>query len=314
MNRLKTLSVLILLLGCQFFDLSAVAQRFNQEKLQRAQLVPEVTDVKNIRLKDGSLREYSIHMPEPSSRMKMPLLLVFHGGGGPFTSRQKVTNMKNVAGFDQISDKERFIVVYPMASGPHWNDERPEMPNNNDLEFIDALIYQLTKLPNVDPAQVYATGISNGAFFVNYLGLRLSDKIAAIASVCGPIPTVDASLRPARPVSALLIDGTGDAKIPFSGGGINGGVSGQTLSHNNSVGYWISVNGGAKKTLTQSSLPSPNGGTSQVFVWQTKNGAFVGSVIIAGGAHQWYNARNANFDASKFIWSFFKNQYKQKFY
>jgi polyhydroxybutyrate depolymerase len=312
MNWPKIVAVLLLVMAYPLLFLNASAQRFNQEKLQRAQTVPEETDVRRITLRDGSVREYSLYAPSLRAKQRVPLLLVFHGGGGPFTSRQKVTNMKNATKFDQIADRERFVVVYPLGYGPHWNDERPEMKRTNDLEFIDTLIGELTKMPNIDSARVYATGISNGGFFVNYLGLRLSDKIAAIASLCGPIPTVDASLRPIRPVSALIIDGTGDAKIPFSGGGINGGVSGQTLSHNDSVGYWISVNGGATKTLTQTTVPSPAGGNSQVSVWQTKSGALVGSVIIAGGAHQWYNARNANFDASEFIWSFFKNQYKEK--
>jgi polyhydroxybutyrate depolymerase len=292
----------------------ALAQRFTEEQLLQAQAVPEETNVTSIALSDGTVREYSMYVPrslsngsaKPGSKEKVPLLLVFHGGGGPLTSRQKVTKMKTSTQFDQLAEREHFVVVYPMGYGPHWNDERPEMPKTRDLEFIDTLISQLTRLPYIDATRVYATGISNGAFFVNYLGIRLSNRISAIASVCGPIPTVDASSRPTKPVSALLIDGTDDAKVPFSGGGINNGISGETLPHDQSVGYWIDVNGGVKTTIMQEALPSSSGRQSPISIWQTNDGALVGSVVISGGEHQWYNTRTSNFDASEFIWQFFK--------
>ncbi len=299
-----------------FFASNSLAKRFTEEQLRRAEAIPEETDIRTVSLGNGSSREYSMYWPSSLSKKgekgKVPVLLVFHGGGGPFTSRQKVTKMKNSAKFDQIAERERFIVVYPLAYGPHWNDERPEMPQTNDLQFINVLVSELTKMPIVDATRVYATGISNGAFFVNYLGLKLSDRISGIASLCGPIPKVDAHLRPGRPVSALLIDGTDDPRVPFTGGDINRGISGETLSHDESVGYWISVNGGAKKTVSQAAVASPAGGNSQIAVWQTNNGAYVGSVMITGGGHQWYTSKLSNFDASEFIWLFFKSQYNSR--
>jgi polyhydroxybutyrate depolymerase len=247
-----------------------------------------------------------IHAPQ--SLQNAPLLLVFHGGGGPLTSAQKVFKMEKLTGFDQLADQEHFVVVYPMANGPHWNDLRPEMPKTNDLEFIDNLVSDLEKSLPIDRSRVYATGHSNGAFFVNYLGLALSNKITAIASMCGPVPTVDRSLVPSRPISALLIDGTNDPKVPFMGGGINDGASGYTLSHQQSVTRWIDINGGIKSEVLKKSIPATTGGDpSQAMVWQTRNGALVGSVVISGGTHQWYNSRSSNFDATHFIWWFFSH-------
>jgi polyhydroxybutyrate depolymerase len=313
MSGLRIFVISCLVTVSLFVSSTSLAKRFSEEQLRQAQTIPEETDIRTVSLGNGSSREYSMYLPKSlanrGAQEKFPILLVFHGGGGPFTSRQKVTKMKNSTRFDQIAERERFIVVYPMANGPHWNDERPEMPKTNDLEYVNALISELTRMPNVDARRVYATGISNGAFFVNYLGLKLSDRISGIASLCGPIPQVDAQLRPSRPVSALLIDGTDDPKVPFTGGDINQGVSGQCLSHDQSVGYWISVNGGAKKAISQAAVASPSGGNSQISVWQTNNGAYVGSVMITGGGHQWYTARLSNFDASEFIWLFFKSQY-----
>jgi poly(3-hydroxybutyrate) depolymerase len=94
--------------------------------------------------------------------------------------------------------------------------------------------------------------------------------------------------------------------VPFSGGGINNGISGETLPHDQSVGYWIDVNGGVKTTIMQEALPSSSGRQSPISIWQTNDGALVGSVVISGGEHQWYNTRTSNFDASEFIWQFFK--------
>jgi polyhydroxybutyrate depolymerase len=266
--------------------------------------VPQ-SEIKSIRTKDGSTRNYVVHLPSSWAGESLPAVLLFHGGGGPLTSAQKVTKFSGITRFNALADKERFLVVYPMADGPHWNDARPEMPRSNDLEFVDSLISELVKDFHVNPSQIYACGMSNGAFFTNYIGLTLSDKIAAIASVCGPIPTVDATLQIVKPVSALLIDGTADPKVPFGGGGINRGVSGETLSHEESVARWIHLNGGIKKTLVESTIPGPRL-TVKETLWETKTGALVGSVALEGGGHQWCHL--SNFDTTIFVWQFFKTQ------
>ena len=57
----------------------------------------------------GLKRTYLIHLPDSDIRRSMPLLIVLHGGGGNGKSMVKLTN----GGFDKLSDKKGFIVVYP---------------------------------------------------------------------------------------------------------------------------------------------------------------------------------------------------------
>jgi polyhydroxybutyrate depolymerase len=97
----------------------------------------------------------------------------------------KLTN----GGFDQLSDKKGFIVVYLDGIEKHWNDGRNEAEtgyetheeNTDDVGFISALIDDLIKRYDPDPKRVYVTGMSNGAIMYYRLGYELSGKIVNCA-------------------------------------------------------------------------------------------------------------------------------------
>ena len=66
----------------------------------------------------------------------------------------------------------------------------------------------------IDPARVYATGMSNGAIMALRLGCQ-TDMFAAIAPVAGTLLT---DCGGARPTSVLQIHGTADDRVPYNGG------------------------------------------------------------------------------------------------
>src|SRR5690349_3628597 len=69
---------------------------------------------------DGIEREYILHLPNgyESSIENLPLVMVFHGGGG------NAGQMKNHTKFNRLADKESFVVVYPNAVDKNWSDGR----------------------------------------------------------------------------------------------------------------------------------------------------------------------------------------------
>lgn len=75
------------------------------------------------------------------------------------------------------------------------------------------MLDDLAKAMHLDQRRVYATGISNGAIVTYYIASYLSDRIAAIAPVAGPMMTD--SCDPARPVPVMHFHGTGDKLAPF---------------------------------------------------------------------------------------------------
>ncbi|MDG6229485.1 MAG: PHB depolymerase family esterase, partial [Candidatus Thermoplasmatota archaeon] len=141
---------------------------------------------------DGLERSYSIHIPEGYDGSKpLPLVLVFHGGGG------NANNILQTTGFNQKADEEGFLVVYPQGSGRlqnsllTWNTGfccGYAVENTiDDVAFIRQLIDHLQRHYPIDTKMIYATGISNGGMMTYLVGAELSDIFAAIAPVAASI-------------------------------------------------------------------------------------------------------------------------------
>jgi polyhydroxybutyrate depolymerase len=122
---------------------------------------------------------------------------------------------------------EAVIYVYPQA-GPFadawagWNVD----PTGLDFPYFDAVLKDLGNRYCVDTKHVFATGASNGAFFVNSLACYRSNTIRAIAPVAGGGPQGNCTEAKA----AMIIHGSADAVVPVSAG-------------KQSRDYWLAANG-----------------------------------------------------------------------
>ncbi len=87
----------------------------------------------------GIERSYLLHVPValPSGR-GVPLVLIFHGGGG------HAWNMPGFTHFDDLADREGFIAAYPDSIGGNWNDDR-EISSTEDVAFVRALIEDIER-------------------------------------------------------------------------------------------------------------------------------------------------------------------------
>lgn len=162
---------------------------------------------------DGAPREYRIATPtvEPSRGRGLPLILNFHG----FRS-----NAVQQAVYSQLEEKgpaAGFVVITPQGTGPSafWNI-LPNVPKPDDVAYTETLIDAAREQTCIDPARVYATGISNGGGMSTLLACELSNRIAAVAPVAG-VNLVQPCPR-GRPISVLAFHGEADAVVPFAGG------------------------------------------------------------------------------------------------
>ncbi|GAB0107404.1 PHB depolymerase family esterase [Nocardia sp. JMUB6875] len=269
----------------------------------------------------GLQRQYIIHYPADRPSGKLPAVLAFHGGGG------SARNMASAFGFDQLSDANGFIAVYPDGYERSWNDGRGDDTNAgaagiDDVGFVAAVIDRIIANDGVDPARVYATGMSNGGMFTEHLGCHLSNKLAAIAPVAGPLPQTDQSAcTPSHPLPVLEIHGTADPIVPYDGGvvrvtsGHRGPGSSPVLSVDATQQLWRRQNACDAATTTQLPQRADDGTSVTVQSSDCAGGAKVQLYVVTNGGHTWPDGSQYlpqalvgkvthQFDGSAVIWQF----------
>jgi len=266
-------------------------------------------------------RDYIIHLPTSySSEKKLPLVLIFHGGGG------NAKQMQGYMGMDAIADKENFICAYPQGINKQWNDGREfkeSISANDDVLFITVLLDSLVKQYAIDKSRIFSTGISNGAFFSFCLADKLADRILAIAPVCGSIPerTFD-EYQTSIPVSLLLINGTKDPLVPYNGGGVGNrliGNRGNCTSTDKTIEKFTSIDQ-VSQTAAVRELADNDGSdgctATQYSYAGGKNKTSVVLIKITGGGHTLPGGAQylpkfmvgkvcRDFKANEMIWNFF---------
>ena len=156
----------------------------------------------------GVDREFLVHMP-PRPTAAMRLVVDFHGAG---------SNMEQQAfysGFDPLAD-EGFVVATPNgvdAAIRQWRF----LGTRDDVEFAKAIVRDLAENACVDPAHVYATGISSGGAMTASLACQASDVFAGFGPVAADfyVPPMCATARQ-RPI--IIFHGTADPVVPYDGG------------------------------------------------------------------------------------------------
>jgi polyhydroxybutyrate depolymerase len=299
---MRRIPVLLLLLGC-----AAPAPK------------PDLHTVEGALDLGGRIRTYDLHIPPGLDPQKpLPLVFVLHGGGG------HGLQMERYSGFSALSDKEGFIACYPDGVDCNWydgrvvNDSRAHRDKIDDAGYIDALIDVIAKKHPIDAKRIYATGISNGGFFSNWLGAKLSKRFAAIAPVVGGMaPALAVDFHPDHPVAVLILQGTEDPLVPFDGGSIKF-QRGETVATKTTVKKWVDVDG-CKEGVTED-LPDkdPDDGTrvKRTTYAGGKDGTAVVLYTIEGGGHTWPGAPQylpqwavgrvcKDIDANQVIWDFF---------
>lgn len=264
-------------------------------------------------------RSYLVHIPPKyNSKKPTPVVLAFHGGGA------NADNMVVFSGLNKKADEAGFIVVYPNGTGRldkiltfnGGNCCGYAMSNKmDDVEYTRKILDDLAKSANIDPKRIFATGMSNGGIMSYLLASELSDRIAAIAPVSGPMGTP--TCNPKRPVSVIHFHGTADKNAPFKGGKGVGPSGTDFYSVEHSIGAWVKVNGCEKEPVVTKLPDKAKDGTTitRKTFGGGKEGAEVVLVIIEGGGHTWpgqeprlktLGKSTKNISANDLMWTFFE--------
>ena len=264
----------------------------------------------------GDLRNYWLVRPEGLEKTKpAPLLMVLHGSAGSGEDMMTVTQR----GFERLADKEKFVVVYPDALERRWNDQGGTV---DDVGFLLAIVDKLVADGLVDKNRIYVAGISNGGMMAQRLACEQADRIAGIATVAGGLPEpLQATCKPARALPVLVIQGTEDPIVPWSGGAVAGFEDfGKVLSARETAKFWAANNRcGDGGVIAAEPDRDPKDGTRvkmEVFA-SCPAGAAVRLAAVEGGGHTWpggyqylperfIGRTSQDVDANSLIWNFFK--------
>ena len=163
----------------------------------------------------GSEYTYQWTVPSSYSGDPIPVVLDFHGLGSSGAQQALFS------GWSAKAEQEGFLSVQPTGlslagQGPSWELPQFDTPQRDDVAMVIDLLELVSANVCIDPARIYATGMSNGGFFTAELVCDLSERIAAAVSVAGV--THDESCQPTRAVPYLAFHGIDDAVVPFAGG------------------------------------------------------------------------------------------------
>lgn len=157
-------------------------------------------------------RAYRLSIPATDAGTRLPVLLAFQGGDGgdyPFPQQDE---------FNALVASQKFIMVSPIAELLPPNEGAWQLNTREgftqDVDFVAAILDQLSAQYCVDPKRVYATGYSLGSMFTYELPCHLSERFAAIASFAGSMPVNPASCD-GEPLAIMHIHGLDDWLIPY---------------------------------------------------------------------------------------------------
>jgi polyhydroxybutyrate depolymerase len=295
---MRVLGAVLALIGLPVALASAEAVAFHVRNRNNGTLVSS-----------GVEREYLLHVPASYDRSRpAPLVISLHGAGLWPAGQMEISR------WNEEADRQGFIVVYPSGlkgAGPRiWHaGHGPGLAR--DVRYISDLIDALEATYNIDPARIYANGLSNGGGMSFVLSCTMSDRIAAVGMVgAAQLLPFDWCTDP-RPVPMISFHGTADRAAPY-----NGGSSWVTSDPFPNVLTWT-------RSWARRNRCAPNPVDSVVAADVTRRAytdcagdAAVVLYTIEGGGHTWpgggplpewfVGTTSHSIDATSVMWEFFR--------
>ena len=210
----RLISILLLFLptfSC-FIEINEVSKNVNiSNSVCNSPSTQESQSLSSITV-NGIKREYRLSVPISEAGVKLPVLMAFHGGMSrdyPFPQQKE---------FDNLNDGN-LIMVYPLSEILPPNEGEWQLNTNEtykqDIEFVEALIKEISSLYCVDINRFYATGYSLGSMFSYELACHMNDQFAAIASHAGTMPLEPNSCLMKNKIPIMQLHGTNDFIISY---------------------------------------------------------------------------------------------------
>lgn len=261
-------------------------------------------------------REYQVWIPSGyQAGTPVPLVLVIHG------CTSDPNSMAAISRFNELADRERFIVVYPrqnVTANPQrcWNYMLSfnQTRGAGEPSILAGIVGEVRNRYSVDTSRMYVTGLSSGGAMTSTMAACYSDMFAAAAvhagamykSAVGVLTSIDVLLQgspfdpdergklawqcagsPRRLTPTLVFHGTDDIVVhPVNGDQtvrqfVQTNDFGDDGSDNNSAAY-------VAASTTSHVTPVANGRTYTVATYRNSGGTVVAQKYTVNGMnHAW---------------------------
>lgn len=258
----------------------------------------------------GEKRQYLLYVPASyDPDQPAPLVISIHGYA------EWPAHQAQISRWNDLADEQGFIVVYPSGTDfpRRWRTmglSHTKGDPDLDVQFISDLIDKLEAEYNIDPARIYANGLSNGGGMSYLLACKMADRIAAIGGVSGAYTYPIDQCSPSRPVPLIAFHGDADPVVPYLGG-----PSRSFDIPFPSIPDWMQ--GWADLNQCKTAAPIARQGEISGSAWSECNqNADVIFYTIAGGGHSWpggdpipawiVGKTSQQIDATRVMWQFFE--------
>ncbi|KAL8665533.1 MAG: hypothetical protein Q9202_002238 [Teloschistes flavicans] len=228
-----------------------------------------------------------------------------------------MTDQETITRFSDASVNPSMIAVYPQGLKDSWEGapyHSPSLPS--DKVFVTDAITYLQSHYCIDPARIYASGMSNGGGFVNTLACSPAHgaAFAAFAPVSGAFYDDDIDLTPPAnsckpafsPLPMLEFHGQADKTIPYFGGSSDHGPV-------PSVPHWL-ARWARRDGCAEPVSSSEHEEVYQGYKRENYSCGGVEDVVqhynITALGHKWPTLANSPVDASSRIIEFFNGHHK----
>ncbi len=280
---------------------------------------------------DNKQQPFYLYTNNQKADERRPAILVLQGSG------VSAVNMRE-AGFDDLADRENLSIIYVPLSTPSWllnaaieGENTSAAFDVDTVNFVHQMLEELIVNVRLDPSRIFLTGFSDGGVATFYFMCELSHLVAAVATVSASMPVeLIEDCSPERPIPLLMLNGTADKRVRFSGGIFGDPNRPQGLemaSAFDTATFWREANN--CKQEDEKAVLDDVAPDDQVRVWtqiwkDCPDGAVIQFVTLLGGVHGWPGAdlpmptkqdpdmvlpkATSDIDGAEFIWSFFEGK------
>lgn len=165
-----------------------------------------------VQYRSTTINGRTVRWMERSSRLggSRPIVIGLHGVLNTGYNLQA-----SAFGFGTAVLERDAVVVLPDGLNQWWNAGICCGSSADDVGFLNTVIDQAHALEGMGSAKVYLVGFSNGGFLANlYMSTPNASKIAGVATIASP----NLGSVPNRAVPWVMVHGTADPTIPYTGG------------------------------------------------------------------------------------------------